>query len=195
MTLYLIDHKASLVEAWQQAFAEFSNVEIIQGDFFSKAADLMVSPANSFGFMDGGLDLAIRNALGDDIQHQLQHDIVEQYHGEIPVGQAHIIETHHASWPYLASAPTMRIPMLIDGTFNVYYAFRAMLLSVERYNQQNNNAIESILCPGLGAGVGGMPSSKVAGQMAVAYAQFQQTASIPPAQTILTNHKLLEQYL
>lgn len=30
----------------------------------SRAAEAMVSPANSFGIMDGGLDAAIRDQLG-----------------------------------------------------------------------------------------------------------------------------------
>ena len=62
--ILLIDRNAKLVAAWEQAFAPFPAVTAKEGDFFEEAADAMVSPANSFGVMDGGLDLAIRNELG-----------------------------------------------------------------------------------------------------------------------------------
>ena len=44
-----------------------------------------VSPANSFGIMDGGLDLAIRDQLGLGVQTTLQRAIVERHHGELPI--------------------------------------------------------------------------------------------------------------
>jgi len=61
--ILLVDKRRPLCDAWSQAFQKFPNVEVVEGDFFSWDADAMVSPANSFGIMDGGLDLAIRNAL------------------------------------------------------------------------------------------------------------------------------------
>ena len=57
--IVLIDRNPKLVEAWQQAFAVFPEVETLTGDYFQLPADALVSPANSFGIMDGGLDLAI----------------------------------------------------------------------------------------------------------------------------------------
>ncbi|MFK7969859.1 MAG: hypothetical protein AB8F95_05800 [Bacteroidia bacterium] len=49
------------------------------------------------------------------------------YYGEILVGQADIIPTDSEVFPYLISAPTMRHPMTIARTPNVYLAFRAIL--------------------------------------------------------------------
>lgn len=56
--LVLVDRQAPLVRAWERAFGEYPEVTVVQGDFFARPADAMVSPANSFGIMDGGLDLA-----------------------------------------------------------------------------------------------------------------------------------------
>src|SRR5262249_36504621 len=50
--------------AWNEVFREVEIVEASAGDYFDQPADAMVSPANSFGIMDGGLDLAIRDQLG-----------------------------------------------------------------------------------------------------------------------------------
>jgi O-acetyl-ADP-ribose deacetylase (regulator of RNase III) len=48
---------------------------------------------------------------------------------------------------------------------NVYLAFRAALLAVQRHNAAGGVAIRSLLCPALGAGIGGMPVERVARQM------------------------------
>lgn len=57
-----------LVNAWQQVFEPFDEVDPQESDFFPEDASALVSPANSFGIMDGGLDLAIRDALGHRVQ-------------------------------------------------------------------------------------------------------------------------------
>src|SRR5204862_2581392 len=106
------------------------------GDFFAAAADAMVSPANSFGIMDGGLDLAIRGAIGGDIQRRVQAVIIERHHGELPVGAAEVVETENERWPFLVIAPTMRVPEPVSNTLNAYLAFRAALLAVRRFNLQ-----------------------------------------------------------
>ena len=51
--ILLIDHREPLCAAWSETFASYDNVEVIAGDFFSRDADAMVSPANSSGIMDG----------------------------------------------------------------------------------------------------------------------------------------------
>lgn len=75
-----------MCRAWQQVFADVKDVEVVEGDYFERSVDAMVSPANSFGIMDGGLDLAIRDALGASIQRRVQQAIIERHHGEMPVG-------------------------------------------------------------------------------------------------------------
>jgi len=48
-----------LLSAWKERFANDSNVTIHNGDITKLQCDAIVSPANSFGFMDGGLDYAL----------------------------------------------------------------------------------------------------------------------------------------
>ena len=188
--LYLIDWDKALVDAWREAFAGIERVEPIQGDFFDVSADAMVSPANSFGIMDGGLDLAIRDTLGLDIEARVQARILNEYHGELPVGNALIVETRNERWPYLVSAPTMRVPQDVSNTLNAYLAFRAILLALKRFNEsQGEAAIRSIVCPGLGTGVGNLAPKKCAAQMRVAYDDMVGSAKIPSPREIHEVHR------
>jgi O-acetyl-ADP-ribose deacetylase (regulator of RNase III) len=115
----------------------------------------MVSPANSFGMMDGGLDLAIRDQLGFSVERKLQEVIVEKHHGELPVGCAVIVATNDRRWRYLITAPTMRVPEPISFTINAYLAFRALLVAVEKFNGDlGKREIDTLVCCGLGTGIG-----------------------------------------
>lgn len=178
--IYLVDQSLALVQAWNQVFANYDLIETYQGDYFEIAADAMVSPANSFGIMDGGLDLAIRDELGFEVETQLQKVIVEKHHGELNVGCAEIIKTHHVKWSYLIAAPTMRVPQNIVGTLNAYLAFRAILLAIKLHNSsETNDKIKTLVCCGLGTGIGQLAPRQCAAQMRVAFNYVSKPARIP----------------
>jgi O-acetyl-ADP-ribose deacetylase (regulator of RNase III) len=70
---YLLrDNNAAVVEAWRQHFAGCQDVEVSHGDIFHEPADAIVSPANSFGFIDGGIDMAYSQRFGWGFQDRLQ---------------------------------------------------------------------------------------------------------------------------
>jgi len=158
----LVDNWRPLTDAWTEVFSEHASVVVACGDFFSQAADAMVSPANSFGIMNGGLDLAIRTQVGGDIQRRVQSVILERYHGEMPVGTAEIVETASDRWRFLVVAPTMRVPEPVSNTLNAYLSFRAILVAVRRFNEVLPR-IRSLLVPGLATGVGGYGCSPLRG--------------------------------
>src|SRR5689334_8943337 len=79
--IILIDRSQLLVDQWKEQFSDCPAVEAIAGDYFQRPADAIVSPANSFGIMDGGLDLAIHDQLGFSVQTRIQEVIVEKHHG------------------------------------------------------------------------------------------------------------------
>ena len=189
--ILLVDRYAPLCRAWAESFADYDDVEVVQGDFFSRDAHAMVSPANSFGIMDGGLDLAIRDELGFEIQAAVQKVILERHHGELPVGSAEIVVTGHARWPHLVVAPTMRIPESAAQTTNAYVACRAILLAVRRFNAENDAGIRSVLVPGLCTGVGGMDPRRCAAQMKIAFDQVSKPARIPSYAAIHETHRVL----
>lgn len=190
--ILLVDKWRPLCTAWSQAFGQFASVEVVEGDFFSRDADAMVSPANSFGIMDGGLDLAVRSALGPHIQGDVQRVILERHHGELPVGAAEVVPTSHSQWPHLVVAPTMRVPESVAHTVNAYLAFRAVLLAVHRHNANTDaSPIRSLLVPGLGTGIGAMDARRCAAQMRLAFDQVSKPARIPSYALIHELHSKL----
>ena len=92
-----------MVSAWNDFFGEEENVKILNGDLTEVDCDAIVSPANSFGFMDGGVDYAISVRLGWDLQFSLQEKIKALPEGELLVGKAMVIETGDELIPYLIS--------------------------------------------------------------------------------------------
>jgi O-acetyl-ADP-ribose deacetylase (regulator of RNase III) len=84
----------------------------------------------------------------------------------------------------------MRIPSNIQNTVNVYLAFRAALIAVLEHNKTSKQQIKSVLCPGLGTGVGGLEPEIAAKQMRFAYdAIFASKKS--SARAILNEHYCL----
>ena len=165
MKIQLIDSSLQMCTAWKSQFRGCDDVTIFQGDLFEKSTDVIVSPANSFGFLDGGLDLLISEVMGWQVQEQLQKRIKEEYNGELLVGQAVLVETGFAI-PFLISAPTMRVPMLLPkDSVNVYLASRAIFLLLK----QNHHRIKIVTISGLGTGIGKVPYDICAKQMKQAY--------------------------
>jgi len=53
MKWLLIYRDETLGNAWRNHFADRPDVEVLQADIYQIECDAVVSPANSFGFMDG----------------------------------------------------------------------------------------------------------------------------------------------
>ena len=169
---HLRDINTEVVQAWRRAFADIDMVQVSAGNIFDVPADAIVSPANSFGFMDGGIDLAYSLRFGWQLQARLQAKLRAEHDGELPVGLAVVLETNDLELPYLVSAPTMRVPMNVSNTLNAYLAFRATLIAVRDFNRQYPGAIGSVLCPGLGTATGRVDPEICARQMFAAYVQI-----------------------
>ncbi|HEU4321863.1 MAG TPA: macro domain-containing protein [Roseiflexaceae bacterium] len=190
LTYYLRDLGSELVDAWSRAFAGVEAVHPGQGDIFAVKADALISPANSFGFMDGGIDRIYSQRLGWHVQERLQALLRRDYDSELPIGMAVMVETDSPDYPYLISAPTMRAPVDVSDTLNAYLAFRAALRLISRINHERPGTISSVLCPGLATGTGGLPAAVCAHQMYAAY-EVVQGQRTPPANV---NEALLEHY-
>jgi O-acetyl-ADP-ribose deacetylase (regulator of RNase III) len=190
LTVHLRDINPGIVKAWEQAFADVPEVQVSQGDIFEHKADAIVSPANSFGFMDGGIDLLYSRYFGWSLQTNLQALLAEQHYGELPVGQAVVVATGHHSIPILVSAPTMRVPADISTTVNVYLAFRAALIAVLAHNESTKAPIQTLLVPGLGTGIGAVAPTAAARQMRLAYDAIttSKNSETRSARAILRQH-------
>jgi len=173
MRIIFVDPNPPFSAAIREFFKDLPDVETVIGRFEKLPEfDCMVSPANSFGLMDGGVDAAITQFFGDQLMMRVQKRIIEEYLGEQPVGTSMIVETNHAKHPFLAHTPTMRVPMTIARTDNIYLAMWALLRAVHRHNLSSGRKIETIACPGLGTGTGHVPFRQAARQMALAYRNY-----------------------
>ncbi|HUN07457.1 MAG TPA: macro domain-containing protein [Aggregatilineales bacterium] len=173
MKLILVDMNAGVCAAWQEYFKTLPEVEIIN-DYFENLPqyDCMVSAANSFGLMDGGVDAAITRFFGEGVMRRVQERIITEYLGEQPVGTCMLVETGNPNHPWVAHAPTMRIPMEIAHTDNVYLAMWAVLRAVHHHNLTAASPIHVLACPGLGTFTGKVPYREAARQMSLAYKNY-----------------------
>jgi O-acetyl-ADP-ribose deacetylase (regulator of RNase III) len=154
----------------ESSLMDFPNVQVVNDRFESlEEFDCMVSAANSVGLMDGGVDLAIISFFGIELMDRVQAMVIDQFLGEQPIGTSVLVETGHPKHPYVAHTPTMRVPMPIVTTDNVYSAMWALLVAVDRHNRTEARKIDVVACPGLGTATGKVPVAEAARQMALAY--------------------------
>lgn len=176
MRIVLAAVEAPLAHAWEQICGDLPDVSVYAGSILDVPCDAVVSPANSFGFMDGGIDMLYSLHFGWKVQERLQARIQERHHGELLVGTAEIVETDDARIPFLIAAPTMRVPMILTASVNPYLAARATLLLITqgvfdtgRYaGEPIRDHVQTVAFPGLGTGVGRVPPLTCARQVRAA---------------------------
>lgn len=163
LKLTLVDTKKELVRCWNKEFKGYE-VAIESGNIFKIKADAIVSPANSTGIMDGGFDFYLRDFFGLEIEKEVRIKIYGEYDGDMPVGAAFATFTGNNHYPYLITAPTMRVPMDVSNSLNAYLAMSAILRVALKHPK-----ISSVVCTGLCSLSGKMPLPIVARQMKAAY--------------------------
>lgn len=184
-TLILSAINEDLYNAFKKHFEKYPEVEVVFKPFEQVDFDCVVSAANSFGLMDGGVDQCITDYFGLQMMQRVQQDIISKHYGEQPVGTSMIVRGNKDIAPgvknkYVAHTPTMRVPVDIHFTRNPYMAMKAMLIAVEEHNKQRewsnitafsdtDTKIERVVCPGLGTNAGRVPAEDAAKQMALAY--------------------------
>lgn len=169
MELWLVDINPELVNAWQKEFADCENVYVECDDILKLAEDTIVSPANSYGRMDGGIDLEYTEYFGLTPQDEIQKLIALRPEGYLPVGAAVLVKTGHKKIPYMISAPTMVQPGIVYAV-NVFFAMSAILQVIS----QHKNSIKKVYCPGLATGIGRVPYETAAMEMAMAYHKWKK---------------------
>lgn len=144
---------------------------------------VFVSPANSIGFMDFGVDDVYNTKMFYRIQYAVQKKIKEldiktalgRYC--LPVGSAIIVPAIPETHTYLISAPTMFLPQNVSKTKNAYHSFMACMCLLKKYNSEH---IKKIVCPGLCTGVGFMDTTQAAQQIYQAILDFKTLSNVPP---------------
>lgn len=178
-----------LVVAWSKFCGNLDCVELHRGSILDVQCDAVVSPANSFGFMDGGIDALYFDVFGAQIEEQVRRAILTRHYGELLVGQADVVETGHPSPRFLIAAPTMRVPMALGrDTINPYLATRAVLRLASHglfadgphTGQRIADHVRVLALPGMGTGVGRVPAETCARQVRTAIVEhLEGRVSLP----------------
>ncbi len=172
-SLWLIHPDEAMCAAFEDRFAGLPNVRVVRGWYEDlEPHDCFVTAGNAFGIMTAGIDAAVVRFFGEELMHLVQQRIRDDFFGEQPVGTAFIVPTGNPQRPFLAHAPTMRVPGGIDGTDKVYSATWAAFLAVHAHNLAAEEKIEVVVLPAMGTGFGGVSPSEAARQMATAYRHY-----------------------
>ena len=182
MKIIFFDNKRELINTYKSELGNF-DCSYICGDITDIIndikADAIISPANSFANMKGGIDL-IYKKIFPKIEERLTHKIslgnfpiasygcfIEKKNGKkyVEVGNCIHIETLNEKCKYMIMLPTMKYPMNIVNTDNVYISFLSFL---KKYGNVNIK----VLCPGLGTGIGGMSALESAKQIKRAFIEY-----------------------
>lgn len=175
MQIYLLDFNEKMVDAWKKhfhpIFDDVAPVEFIQSDFgafmekHESDIDAVVSPANSYGLMDGGYDDALTKYFGKEMQLAVQKKIIQQFYGEQPVGTSISLKIPRRN-VLLIHTPTMRTPSAIKDSTIIYQCMRTTLM------EAINNNCKSVVIPAFGGSVGRVEPDIIAKMMYRAYLQI-----------------------
>ena len=167
LKITIFDNNDEIINVFKEEFID-TDINILRCDVRNlKDFDCIMSPGNSYGLMDGGIDLILEEMF--EIQLRVQKIIQKDYYGEQPIGTCFLLNTYNPNIRNLAHVPTMRIPTDVSQTYNAYYAFRSLLSTILNFNKNNKGKVISIACTALCTGAGKMNYKTSAKQMRLAY--------------------------
>jgi O-acetyl-ADP-ribose deacetylase (regulator of RNase III) len=160
--------------------------------------DAIVSPANSFGRMDGGFDDALSRAFTPQgnyhgLTRVAQAALYKEYRGFLPPGSCLLVdlegqeELKENPWgcKYLALCPTMRVPQNVNWDREVVYeCIWTLLAAIERHNRRvdeinlddqligSERQIRTVLMTPLATGCGFWSAKRWAEQTVLAIKHF-----------------------
>ncbi|MER6996171.1 macro domain-containing protein [Streptomyces sp. NPDC000410] len=173
LRVVLTDINTQVVESWRAAFADTPEIEIRKGSILDEKVDAWVSPTNSRGRMDGGLDAIVKRHLGAGIQLRVQRAIRDRFAGSLPVGSAVCVPSGAVEPKFLISTPTMETSSQnVSETLNVALACAAAFQAIHQQNQERPGSIESVALVGMGARTGRVPARVCANLMWTGYTLF-----------------------
>ena len=169
MEIYFLDRSVEKL-AWMKRYFNDTSVNFVCQDLEdflrNNQVECVVSPANAFGIMDGGLDYYITKYFGEQLQERVQKYIIKNFYGEQPVGTSFIKQANDAGQK-LNHTPSMQVPKEIKDPFVVYQCMRSTLICAKK------NKVKSIVIPLFGGGVGGVHPQTIAEMMRKAFDQVE----------------------
>jgi O-acetyl-ADP-ribose deacetylase (regulator of RNase III) len=168
MKITIVDQNEAVVGA-----AKNAGLDAARGPIIGLSADAVVSPANSFGFMDGGVDYAYSVHFGWHVQDRVRAAISLRDFAELLVGEALVVATDNIQTPWLVCAPTMRVPRVIQDANDIRLAARAAVKAAL------DHGVQRLAIPGMGTGCGRLAPEVAARAMALGIAQALNGAPAP----------------
>lgn len=187
MTLVFFCHNQKNVDAYRRVLdGQGGNLKLqfvcddVRDVLRAWQPDVLVSPANSHGFMDGGIDNVYR-AIFPEVETRVKNAIallgIRSERGDpvLPVGSAILVETgptEHGPLhtQVLACVPTMYVPSVVRDSRQVYDAMSGFLHIVRP------GIVYAVPC--LGTGVGGLDPTRSAQEVARALADHPRQRDV-----------------
>lgn len=184
LKITLLDNDSDMCDYWNSVLKEynyteenyFPNVEVVTQDIVEYLRENnnhligIVSPANSFGLMDGGYDGAIRQYFLEDYDIDVipivQEHIREKFWGEQPVGSSTLVKLPIIG-SYILHTPTMIRPSIITDPRIVYHCTRSCILEALR------TECTHIVIPAFGGCCGKVDKQLIAEYMIAAMETFR----------------------
>lgn len=128
-------------------------IEVLHSSLLEVKADAIVNPANSLGYMGGGVAGVIKRLGGEEIEKEAVSK------APIPIGSAVLTTAGKLPFKGIIHAPTMEEPAMVTTEEKVRRAVRSALELADR------EGFEVIAMPGMGTGVGRLPKDIAAKAM------------------------------
>jgi O-acetyl-ADP-ribose deacetylase (regulator of RNase III) len=171
-TIVFFDQNEQIIKQYENILKDISSdivfinatLDEIVNKYYKTNPFILVSPANSYGDMNGGIDKSIIDKFPLVKQRVLNMVkkspyVDSSFRPYVPVGVANFVELDDKH-NILIMAPTMLTPRNIVGTNNVYLAFSAIYKDIKMLD---NSVI--VACPCLGTGIGGLTGEESAKQI------------------------------
>ncbi len=131
------------------------------GDITKVSCDAIVNPANSYGYMGGGVAGAIKRVGGNEIEKEAI--------AQAPIFIGSAVATTAGTLPcrFVIHAPTMKKPAMKIPVENVAKSTQAALKLGKEMQ------IKNIAIPGMGTGVGGVSPADAARAMVKVAQEFE----------------------
>ncbi|MCD6468154.1 MAG: macro domain-containing protein [Thermoplasmata archaeon] len=126
------------------------SLTVKKGDITRVVCDAVVNPANSLGYMGGGVAGVIKRVGGLEIEKEAVSK------APIPVGSAVATTAGLLPCRFVIHAPTMEKPAMRTSVEKVRRATRAAFVVAKKLG------LKSIAFPGMGTGVGGVDTRDAA---------------------------------
>lgn len=191
--IHFISINPSFIEATKECFGNTENITYTVGNVqdMSRIDTAFISPANSFGFMDGGIDYVYSRVMFPGIEKQVKDNIsrlgfkTDLGRNYLPVGSGMVINT--CPYTCLVVVPTMFLPHDVSKTRNAYHAFMAALHVLEKMHK-DNSSIHILACPALCCGYGKMTYEDSATQIYQAFIEYKNGYVLPEE----SNYKMIQ---